>query len=101
GFPVACTVYVYVPAAVPGSVFPPPPPVVLELPQPARPPSAAISTSTPSICRQLRRLAGIPISISTASTAPVPAPAQPFFRICGYFMDATGAVVVTLNVTVP
>lgn len=45
-------------------------------PQPASVPSAAMSTKTPSIDRQLRRRAGVTRSTRNARTAP-PAPAQP------------------------
>jgi len=55
--------------------------VVIVLPlvllQPASPPIAAISTTIPSIRRQLRRRDGIPKNTSNARIAPPPAPVHP------------------------
>ena len=53
---------------------PPPPPPTLTPPQLARLPIAVISTTMPSICRQLRRRDGIPRNTSNARIAPLPAP---------------------------
>ena len=104
GSPVPVTVNVYVPAVVPFAVFPPG--ACQKSPQPARPPSAAMIAKAPSIDRQLRRRAGIPKSTRKASVMPLPAPIHPL-PVAGrsgctsWVVVVTGAVVVTVAVTVP
>lgn len=53
----------------------------------------------PSIARHPRRREGIPKNTSNASTAPLPASAQPPMR--GLLMDAVAAVVFTVMVPDP
>jgi hypothetical protein len=66
--------------------------VLPPLPQAAMLPSAAITTRTPSIDRQLRRRAGIPRKSRKARTAPPPAPAHPR-PLPGSFGEASAALV--------
>jgi len=101
----ACTLKVYVPADVPGSVsmvVVVPVPLPPQPPRPARAPSATITSNAPNICRQPRLRAGIPRNTSRARTAP-PAVVQ---RLCfsalalAFCLTATtvvvlGSVVVT------
>ena len=66
-------------------------------------PRITISTIAPTIDRQLRRRAGIPKNSSNASTAPPPAPIQPFpGPIFGRTSSLVlAAVVPTVTVAVP
>jgi len=97
GVPVPVTVKVYIPEVVPG--FPPPPPPPPPPPQAAMLPSAIISNITPSMARQPRRFAGMPIISSKARAKPSPAPSQP--PTFGFTSDAVFAVVDTAAVAVP
>jgi len=55
----------------------------------------------PSIDRHARRRAGIPKKTSSAKTAPPPSQPPLRGKICGYFSEATAAVVPTVKTTVP
>jgi hypothetical protein len=101
GLPVPVTVKVYAPAVVPGLLWPPPPPLLP--PHPAKLPSTTIATRTPSIDRQLRRRAGMPMNTRNASSAPAPPPVQPRplpnLGQANALLEA--AVVFTVTVAVP